>query len=324
MRHTTCTVRFVLTPLLSLGLVSLFCLTLSAQTLPKHITKSSSSTLWWITQTGLGSAGEFEINNASNSKPALYATTNGTGPALYVVTSGSGDGIEGFTSSGTISGNGVYGHGFNSGNGGYFVAQTSGNGVYGQSSTGNGVAGASSNGYGVYGHNLNSNNDGVVGGATFGVEGSGSGNADGGHFSANGTGNGVYAESASGYAGYFNGNTYVNGTVYYNALQQNSDARYKQNIRTLPNALDTILALRGVSFVWRQNEFPQMKFGKTRQVGFIAQEVEKVAPELVSKDSKGMRSVAYTEVIPILLEAIKLQQQQIETLKAQKDRKSVV
>ena len=312
MQRTTRTMRFALKPVIGLGLVSLLCQPLAAQTLPKHITKSSSSTLWWITQTGLGSAGEFEINNAANGNPALFVTTNGSGPALKAIATGSGDGIEGYGNNG---GNGVLGYGSSSGSGGYFVAVNFGNGVFGQSNSGPGVRGQTFTGMGVYGLNINANNDGIVGGDKFGVRGNGHNFP--GVYAYSDTNNGIFAHSDSGYAGYFDGDTYINGALHYNALSQNSDARYKQNIRTLPNALDTVLALRGVSYDWRQNEFPQMKFDKARQIGFIAQEIEKVVPELVSKDRQGMRSVAYTGVIPILVEAIKDQQKQIDTLKAQ-------
>ena len=47
--------------------------------------------------------------------------------------------------------------------------------------------------------------------------------------------------------------------------------------------------------------------------GFIAQEVEKVLPELVSTDTKGYKSVAYQNVVPVLVEAVKTQQKQYES-----------
>lgn len=91
----------------------------------------------------------------------------------------------------------------------------------------------------------------------------------------------------------------------------NSDARYKKNITPLDNALDGILNLRGVSYDWRQ-DMPGQKFTEQRQIGFIAQEVEKVMPELVYTDEKGYKAVAYINVVPVLVEAVK-------TLKNQKD-----
>ena len=53
-----------------------------------------------------------------------------------------------------------------------------------------------------------------------------------------------------------------------------------------------------------------------RKLGFIAQEVEKIIPELVKTDSEGMKSVDYISVIPVLVEALKNQQKQIDELKA--------
>jgi hypothetical protein len=107
---------------------------------------------------------------------------------------------------------------------------------------------------------------------------------------------------------------HVNGSVAgvgnYNSL---SDERYKTNVQTFPNALDAILNLRGVTFDWKRNDYPGMNFADGRQVGFIAQEVEKVLPEAVSMDSTGTRSVAYANVVPVLVEAMKQQQRQIQS-----------
>ena len=91
-----------------------------------------------------------------------------------------------------------------------------------------------------------------------------------------------------------------------------SDARYKQNVVTFPNALEAIHSLRGVTFDWKRNDFPNMHFAEGRQIGFIAQELETVLPELVTTDSNGYKSVAYANVVPVLVEAVK-------TLKAQRD-----
>ncbi len=84
-----------------------------------------------------------------------------------------------------------------------------------------------------------------------------------------------------------------------------SDARYKTNIETLIGALDKIMALRGVGYDLRRTEFPEMNFNDTRQLGFIAQELQKVVPEAVTQDAQGHYSVAYGEVIPVLVEALK-------------------
>jgi hypothetical protein len=93
-----------------------------------------------------------------------------------------------------------------------------------------------------------------------------------------------------------------------------SDARFKQNVEDLHGALDRTLALRGVTFDWRRDEFPERRFSSRRGLGFIAQEVEEIYPELVITGPDGYKSVDYAKVGPILVEAIKAQQKQIEDL----------
>jgi len=91
-----------------------------------------------------------------------------------------------------------------------------------------------------------------------------------------------------------------------------SDIRMKQDISTLENSLSNVLKLRGVSFVWKKE--PSM--GK--RIGFIAQEVEQVIPELVfTNDVDGYKGVNYSEMTAVLVEAVKEQQKQIEALKAE-------
>jgi hypothetical protein len=114
----------------------------------------------------------------------------------------------------------------------------------------------------------------------------------------------------------------VNGTIRGNNVSP-SDARYKRNITTLYNALDAVLQLRGVSFTWRRDAFTCMNFPTGRQIGLIAQEVEKVLPELVTTDSDSYKSVAYTGVVPVLVEAIKQQQKQLEAVKAENARLNI-
>lgn len=111
----------------------------------------------------------------------------------------------------------------------------------------------------------------------------------------------------------------VNGSVAgVGPYQDISDARYKKNIFTLTGALDKILRLRGVSYDWRREENPAINFNSGRQVGFIAQEVEKVLPEAVTKDEKGSYRLAYSAVVPLLVEAIKQQQQTITELQEER------
>jgi trimeric autotransporter adhesin len=136
----------------------------------------------------------------------------------------------------------------------------------------------------------------------------------------------------------FNGNTSINGTSAnsYFALEINQDAndtyglvvygpawcssgtwtgsdiRLKKNITPVMNALNSVLALKGVNFDWNIEQYPGMGFKDTKQVGFIAQDVEKVIPELVIEGPDGFKSIDYSKISPVLVEAIKEQQKLIE------------
>lgn len=90
-----------------------------------------------------------------------------------------------------------------------------------------------------------------------------------------------------------------------------SDARVKENVETIPNALEKVSALRGVNF----NKIGEEK----RSTGVIAQEVAEVFPEVVHETEEGMLAVAYGNITGLLIEAIKEQQKQIEELKARLD-----
>ena len=93
-----------------------------------------------------------------------------------------------------------------------------------------------------------------------------------------------------------------------------SDLRYKRDVRPVGGALSKVLSLRGVTFDWRREEFPALSFAAGRGLGFVAQEVERVVPEAVTRDSEGMLSVAYSHLTPVLVEAVKEQQAQIKQL----------
>ena len=88
-----------------------------------------------------------------------------------------------------------------------------------------------------------------------------------------------------------------------------SDVRMKQNIANLEDALANTLRLRAVTFNWNTDEFPEMGFSTQTQIGLIAQEVEQIYPELVSVDVNGYKAIDYASLTPILLEAIKEQQE---------------
>ena len=93
-----------------------------------------------------------------------------------------------------------------------------------------------------------------------------------------------------------------------------SDAKYKENVKPIENALDKVMDLEGVSFDWKEgDDILDIK----EDIGFIAQDVQKVIPELVRENEDGNLSLRYQGIIPVLLEAMKEQQKQIDELKSQ-------
>jgi len=108
------------------------------------------------------------------------------------------------------------------------------------------------------------------------------------------------------YAFIINGSLLVNSTVY------SSDERFKQNIVAISSPLQKIQQINGVEYEMRAGEFPQKHFTPGRQIGLIAQNVEKVIPDVVH-EMDGYKAVDYAKLVPLLIEGIKEQQKQIET-----------
>ncbi|MFM7019944.1 MAG: tail fiber domain-containing protein [Aquirufa sp.] len=108
----------------------------------------------------------------------------------------------------------------------------------------------------------------------------------------------------------------VAGDIIANSIAGSSDERFKMNIAPISNPLQKVLALRGVNFDWRAQEFPTRQFSTKRTLGFIAQEVEKVLPEIVQTENtvEAYKSVQYDKVVALLVEAMKEQQKQINRL----------
>ena len=109
-------------------------------------------------------------------------------------------------------------------------------------------------------------------------------------------------------------NLYVNGDAFALSGWESSDVRLKKNINQLTGALEKLLDLRGVSYEWRTDEFSERGLSEEKHIGLIAQEVEKMFPELVSTDNYGYKALSYGRLTAILLEAIKEQQVQIDEL----------
>ena len=114
----------------------------------------------------------------------------------------------------------------------------------------------------------------------------------------------------------------VNGSCHATSFPTSSDVRFKKNIKPLKNCVDKVKKMQGVSYEW--NEFVNnRRDGYALNIpvlGVIAQDLEKVIPEVVSKwhlsdDCKDARAVDYIRIIPVLIEAIKEQQIELDDLK---------
>jgi Chaperone of endosialidase len=116
----------------------------------------------------------------------------------------------------------------------------------------------------------------------------------------------------------------INGNLKTAGITETSDIRWKKDVRTLSNSLEKVGQLRGVSYNWRKDEFPDKKFDDKEQIGLIAQEVEKIYPQLVDTDALGFKSVQYSKVVALLIEALKEQQGEINSLKAEVSKMSAL
>ena len=93
-------------------------------------------------------------------------------------------------------------------------------------------------------------------------------------------------------------------TLNAEALTQSSDARLKKDIDPINLGLEAILQLEGKTYKWSDTSRSQQT-----HIGLIAQEVEKVIPEVVTEDENGFKAIAYAKLTTILIEAIKEQQE---------------
>jgi trimeric autotransporter adhesin len=113
----------------------------------------------------------------------------------------------------------------------------------------------------------------------------------------------------------------INGNFTAIAAGSPSDRRWKKNIEPLGFCLEKVSDLQGVSYEWDMEAHPGSGFTPGRQIGLVAQDVEKVLPELVSEDKDGYKSVSYAKLTAVLVEAVKElkaeNQQQKELLEQQ-------
>jgi hypothetical protein len=115
----------------------------------------------------------------------------------------------------------------------------------------------------------------------------------------------VRCYSGGGYGGALSGSWTASGD-----LIAYSDERVKTNISTIENALDKVLSLRGVTYERTDGD------DRSQKVGVIAQEIQKILPQVVHEQDNGMLGVSYGNIVGVLIEAIKEQQKEIEVLKA--------
>lgn len=181
---------------------------------------------------------------------------------------------------------------------------------------------------GVYGEAIDYNgchNYGVVGGLGSGTQGTGIAGIAGQPISL-----GVNGQ----YAGYFVGPVQVSGTLTAGTIVQSSDIRLKTDIMPLNKysgcALDKLEQMNVISYSYK-NAFPslslpdtvsekilmataQIKAGK-KHIGLIAQELQKLYPELVEESQDGHLAINYLEMVPILIQAIQELKQELDEMK---------
>jgi len=115
----------------------------------------------------------------------------------------------------------------------------------------------------------------------------------------------------------YNGSWTVSGDV--TAYGSPSDILLKENIKPIESGLNKLLKLQGVTFNWKEETDANQMTGIKEDIGFIAQQVQEILPELVRKNDNGLLSLRDKGITAILVEAVKEQQTQIESQKSEID-----
>jgi hypothetical protein len=92
-----------------------------------------------------------------------------------------------------------------------------------------------------------------------------------------------------------------------------SDVRLKNNIKTIDKALDKVNSIQGIEFDWIEKE--EVHGNSGHDIGVIAQEIEKILPDVVTTRENGYKAVKYEKIVPLLIEAIKDLSKQVDGLK---------
>jgi Chaperone of endosialidase len=291
------------------------------------------STNTGIGVSGFSSSGKGVKGQSSSSGDGVYGSSN-TGNGVYGTSTNKG--IYGYTTSNT--GTGVYGYGENSSGTGVYGLSDGGYGVIGYSLGGGtnaaggyftGSSKALITGSGKVGIGLNNPNEILdINGRTriyhnLNTAGIWMNNSLNGLSTSDGSFFGNKSDTEAGiwignnwrwwvnsagtmFAGTINASSATfTGCVVASNLSCPSDLRFKKNISPITNSLSNLFKIEGVNYQWRRDEFPDKKFSDKSQIGFIAQEIEKIFPEMVATDERGFKSVDYARLTPVLVEAIK-------------------
>jgi hypothetical protein len=125
------------------------------------------------------------------------------------------------------------------------------------------------------------------------------------------TSSGPISGSAANITGSITANTVTaSGTITASDVNSTSDQSLKTNVSSIENPLDKVDQLNGVSFQWKESG--------ENAIGVIAQEVEKVFPEVVHVNDEGLKTVSYGNLVAVLIEAVKELRQEVKELKENK------
>ena len=181
--------------------------------------------------------------------------------------------------------------------------------------------------------NANSDITGLLGGSAFGslIEGGSSGHmvigvrdndtsdsfsviAGGGDYYTNTTYDKLLFQTKADGTTTIGGNTQINGTLDVTGditAYSTSDERLKDNITPIPYALEKLHQINGVTWDWNDKSEKE-----GHDVGVIAQDIEKVLPQLVTTRDTGFKAVRYEKIVALLIEAVKEQQTEINELRS--------
>lgn len=110
---------------------------------------------------------------------------------------------------------------------------------------------------------------------------------------------------------------HVAGNILASGTITSSDIRYKKEVSKLENSSNLLLELNPVSYYFKSQEFKEGQFDDRKHFGLIAQDVEKILPNLVYDDNDGYKAINYTEIIALLIKSNQELQNRIEALERQ-------